>query len=91
MKNKAPAWVVVGLVAGLTLGSIGVASAAPVADPATGELVSAAMAGETLRYTLSLRSIDEPFAGLRFYDDLGVLNALPAFEPGSLTLVSYPP
>jgi hypothetical protein len=61
------------------------------ANPATGELVSSAMAGETLRYTLRLRSIDEPFAGLRFYDDLGVLNALPAFEPGSLTLVSYPP
>jgi hypothetical protein len=61
------------------------------ANPATGEIVSSAMAGETLRYTLRLRSIDEPFAGLRFFDDLGVLNALPAFEPGSLTLVSFPP
>ncbi|MHC4322689.1 MAG: isopeptide-forming domain-containing fimbrial protein [Planctomycetota bacterium] len=61
-----------------------------VANPDTGELVTSAMPGNTLRYTLRLRSIDEPFTGLRFYDDLGVLNTLPAFEPGSLTLVSYP-
>ena len=60
------------------------------ANPDTGAIVTTALAGETLRYTLLLRSIDEPFTGIRFYDDLGVLNALPAFEPGSLTLVSYP-
>jgi uncharacterized repeat protein (TIGR01451 family)/fimbrial isopeptide formation D2 family protein len=60
------------------------------ANPDTGEIVTTAMAGETLRYTLRLRSIDVPFSGIRFYDDLGVLNALPAFESGSLTLVSYP-
>ncbi len=58
-----------------------------VANPDTGELVTSAMAGETLRYTLRLRSIDEPFTGLRFYDDL---NASAAFVPGSLSLVSYP-
>ncbi|MBW2484759.1 MAG: DUF11 domain-containing protein, partial [Deltaproteobacteria bacterium] len=61
------------------------------ANPLTGELVNTAMAGETLRYTLSLRSIDGPLSDLRFYDDLGSLNALPALQPGSLTLVSYPP
>ena len=61
-----------------------------VANPDTGEIVTTAMAGETLRYTLRLRSIDDPFTSIRFYDDLGVLNGLPAFEPGSLTLVSYP-
>jgi len=61
-----------------------------VTNPNTGEFVTTARPGDTLRYTLSLRSIDEPFTGLRFYDDLGVLNTLPAFEPGSLTLVSYP-
>jgi large repetitive protein len=61
-----------------------------VANPETGELVTTAMPGERLRYTLSLWSIDEPFTGLRFYDDMGVLNALPAFVPGSLTLVAYP-
>ncbi|MEJ2392822.1 MAG: SdrD B-like domain-containing protein [Gammaproteobacteria bacterium] len=58
-----------------------------VANPATGEIVSTAMPGETLRYTLSLRSIDEEFTGVRFYDDL---NASAAFVPGSLSLVSYP-
>jgi len=58
-----------------------------VANPATGEIVSTAMPGETLRYTLSLRSIDEEFTGVRFYDDL---NASAAFVPGSLSLVSSP-
>jgi hypothetical protein len=41
-----------------------------VANPATGEIVSTALPGATLRYTLSLRSIDESFIGVRFYDDL---------------------
>lgn len=58
-----------------------------VANPDTGEFVSTAMAGETLRYRLSLRSIDEPFVNVRFYDDL---NEPAAFVPGSLSLVSYP-
>jgi uncharacterized repeat protein (TIGR01451 family)/fimbrial isopeptide formation D2 family protein len=58
-----------------------------VANPATGEIVSTAMPGETLRYTLSLRSIDRSYIGVRFYDDL---NASAAFVPGSLSLVSYP-
>ena len=57
-------------------------------NPVTGELVTRAMPGETLRYTLRLRSIDEPFTGLRFYDNL---NASAAFLPGSISLVSYPP
>jgi large repetitive protein len=61
-----------------------------VANPETGQLVTTAMPGERLRYTLRLWSIDEPFTGLRFYDDMGALNGLPAFEPGSLTLVAYP-
>jgi len=61
-----------------------------VANPSTGDLVTTAMPGETLRYTLLLHSVDEAFTGLRFYDDLGVLNALPAFEPGTLRLVSVP-
>ena len=58
-----------------------------VADPATGELVTTAQPGETLRYTLSLGSIDESLIDVSFYDDL---NAAAAFVPGSLTLVSYP-
>ena len=58
-----------------------------VANPATGQIVSTAQPGETLRYTLSLRSIDEVFTGVRFYDDL---NTAAAFVPGSLLLVSYP-
>lgn len=60
------------------------------ANPATGAIVSTAQAGETLRYTLSLRSIDRSFTGLRFHDVLNRLNPSPAFVPGSLSLVSYP-
>jgi uncharacterized repeat protein (TIGR01451 family)/fimbrial isopeptide formation D2 family protein len=56
-----------------------------VANPSTGEIVSTALPGETLRYTLSLRSIDQSFTGVRFYDDL---NASAAFVPGSLSLVN---
>jgi len=59
-------------------------------NPATGAIVSTALAGETLRYTLSLRSIDQSFTGVRFYDVLNKLNPSPAFVPGSLSLVSYP-
>jgi uncharacterized repeat protein (TIGR01451 family)/fimbrial isopeptide formation D2 family protein len=58
-----------------------------VANPATGQIVSTALPGETLRYTLSLRSIDSAFTGVRFYDDL---NASAAFVPGSLSLVNSP-
>jgi uncharacterized repeat protein (TIGR01451 family)/fimbrial isopeptide formation D2 family protein len=60
------------------------------ANPVTGEPVASALAGETLRYTLSLRSIDEPLTGLQFYDDLGALNSLPAFEPNTLRLIDVP-
>jgi uncharacterized repeat protein (TIGR01451 family)/fimbrial isopeptide formation D2 family protein len=58
-----------------------------VANPVTGVLVTSALPGETLRYTLSLRSIDDTFTGVIFYDDL---NTAAAFVPGSLSLVSYP-
>ncbi|MDF1526735.1 MAG: isopeptide-forming domain-containing fimbrial protein [bacterium] len=58
-----------------------------VANPATGDLVTIAEPGETLRYTLSLRSIDGSFIDVSFYDDL---NAAAAFVPDSLSLVSYP-
>jgi hypothetical protein len=49
--------------------------------------------GDTLRYTLRLQTTDGPLADLTFLDDPGELNALPVFEPGSLTLVpgSVPP
>ncbi|HSM29632.1 MAG TPA: isopeptide-forming domain-containing fimbrial protein [Woeseiaceae bacterium] len=62
-----------------------------VANPATGEIVSTALPGETLRYTLRLQSIDNTFTAVRFYDDLNALNGSGAFEPGSLSLVSAPP
>jgi len=58
-----------------------------VADPDTGDPVTSAMSGETLRYTLRLWSIDDAFTGVRFYDDL---NTAAAFVPGSLSFVSYP-
>ena len=57
------------------------------ANPATGAIVTTALSGETLRYTLRLRSIDRTFTGVRFYDDL---NTAAAFVPGSLSFVSYP-
>ncbi|HEY5996426.1 MAG TPA: hypothetical protein VIU29_05355, partial [Candidatus Deferrimicrobiaceae bacterium] len=58
-----------------------------VANPATGQIVTTALPGDRLRYTLRLRSIDRPFTGVRIYDDL---NASSAFVPGSLSLVAYP-
>ncbi len=58
-----------------------------VANPATGQIVTRAMPGETLRYTLRLWSIDRSYTGVRFYDDL---NTAAAFVPGSLSLVSVP-
>jgi uncharacterized repeat protein (TIGR01451 family) len=62
-------------VANLTTGANPTATAAP---------------GQTLRYTLRLVSADEVFTNVRIYDELDALNSLPAFEPGTLTLVSYP-
>ncbi|HEX5766014.1 MAG TPA: hypothetical protein VFY27_10640, partial [Woeseiaceae bacterium] len=59
-------------VANLTSGANPAATAAP---------------GDTLRYTLRLRTTDTPLADFRFYDDLGVLNSSAVFVPGSLTLV----
>ncbi len=58
-----------------------------VANPATGAIVTRAMPGETLRYTLRLWSIDNTFTGLRFFDDL---TASAAFDNASLALVSVP-
>ena len=49
-----------------------------------------AAAGHTLRYTLRLQSADEVFTNVRIYDELDALNALPAFVPGTLNLVSWP-
>ncbi|MDH3428796.1 MAG: hypothetical protein OEQ14_02205 [Gammaproteobacteria bacterium] len=43
--------------------------------------------GDTLRYTLRLQTTDGPLNNVTFYDDLGELNAVPVFVPGSLTLV----
>jgi uncharacterized repeat protein (TIGR01451 family) len=54
-------------------------------DPAT-----TAAPGDTLRYTLRFRSIDQGLSNFRIFDELDALNAPPAFEPGTLTLVSYP-
>jgi large repetitive protein len=60
-------------------------------DPATGALITASLPGETLRYRLRLRNFEEEaLTGVQFYDDMGALNAFPAFVPGSLSLVSYP-
>jgi uncharacterized repeat protein (TIGR01451 family)/fimbrial isopeptide formation D2 family protein len=49
--------------------------------------------GDTLRYTLRLRTTDTPLTDVSIYDDLGELNSAVVFETGSLTLVpgSLPP
>ena len=56
------------------------------ASPAT-----TAAPGDTLRYTLRFRTMDEALGNFRIHDELDALNAPPAFAPGTLTLVSYPP
>ncbi len=43
--------------------------------------------GDTLRYTLRLQTTDGPLDDVTFYDDLGELNALAVFQPGTLALV----
>jgi uncharacterized repeat protein (TIGR01451 family)/fimbrial isopeptide formation D2 family protein len=51
------------------------------ADPAT-----VAAPGDTLRYSIRLQTTDGPLANFRFHDDLGSMNGLPVFQPGSLRL-----
>ena len=46
--------------------------------------------GDTLRYTLRLRTTDQALSNFRIYDELDALNAQPVFAPGTLTLVTYP-
>jgi uncharacterized repeat protein (TIGR01451 family)/fimbrial isopeptide formation D2 family protein len=65
-----------------------------VANLTTGQNPAATAApGDTLRYTLRLQTTDGPLNDVSFYDDLGALNALAVFEPGTLSLVpgSIPP
>jgi len=42
--------------------------------------------GDTLRYTLRLRTTDSPLTDVRLVDDLGSLNPVPVFVPGSLSI-----
>lgn len=49
-----------------------------------------ARSGDTLRYTLRVQTTDAALNNVRVYDELDALNALPAFVPGTLTLVAYP-
>ena len=62
-------------VANLTTGASPTATAAP---------------GDTLRYTLRFRSTDQALSNFRISDEMDSLNSLPAFVPGSLSLVTYP-
>ncbi len=55
------------------------------ADPA-----ATAAPGDTLRYTLRVRSFDQAISGFRIRDDLDSLNPGAVFVPGSLALVAYP-
>ncbi len=56
----------------------------------SGQIVSTALPGETLRYTLRLQNINEFSQGtpLGFRDD--GLTTLAGFDPASISLVSYP-
>lgn len=49
---------------------------------------STAAPGDTLRYTLRLRTTDTPLVDLELRDDLGALNGTPVIVPGSLALVA---
>ena len=53
---------------------------------AGGGAATSATPGDTLRYTLRLRTTDSPLTALRLVDDLGSLNPIPVFLPGSLVL-----
>ena len=44
--------------------------------------------GDTLRYTLRLQTTDGELPDFSFYDDLGEMNTVPVFVPGSLSLVA---
>jgi uncharacterized repeat protein (TIGR01451 family) len=58
-----------------------------VADLTSGTSPAATAApGDTLRYTLRLRTTDTPLNGVDVRDDLGALNATPVFAPGTLML-----
>ena len=48
---------------------------------------STAAPGDTLRYTLQLRTTDSALNNVTFQDDLGALNPSTVFVPGSLALV----
>ncbi|HSG58583.1 MAG TPA: SdrD B-like domain-containing protein [Woeseiaceae bacterium] len=49
---------------------------------------TSAAPGDTLRYTLRLQTTDGELPDFGFYDDLGEMNAIPVFVPGSLSLVA---
>ena len=56
------------------------------ADPAV-----EATPGDRLRYSLRVENLgDEPFVGFSVQDEIDRLNAVPAFQPGTLTLVTVP-
>jgi uncharacterized repeat protein (TIGR01451 family) len=55
------------------------------ANPAT-----TAAPGDTLRYTLRFRAIDQALNNFSIHDELDALNAQPVFAPGTLALVNYP-
>ncbi|MEJ2109082.1 MAG: hypothetical protein P8Z37_04045 [Acidobacteriota bacterium] len=46
--------------------------------------------GDTLRYTLRLRTTDQSLTAITLFDEMDALNAQPSFVPDSLTLVAYP-
>src|SRR5262249_9272815 len=49
-----------------------------------------AAAGDKLRYTLRVRTTNRTLSNFRIFDEMDVLNTQPDFEPGTLTLVTFP-
>ncbi len=47
--------------------------------------------GDTLRYTLRLRTTNQALSDFTIDDELDALNPSPSFVPGTLALVTYPP
>lgn len=62
-----------------------------VLDPTTGNPITSASPGDTVRYRLRIENVGAPdFVDVDVTDDLDALNASAAFVPGSLALVTVP-
>lgn len=62
-----------------------------VVDPVSATPITSAMPGDTLRYRLTFENRSpNALSGFDLRDEIDRLNGTPLFEPGSLTLVTFP-